>query len=128
MTTFKPTHRLRSGALVELEHIFASRKTGQMSRKAEIQCRCDECGLVCTKGDWLLAKNPFDASEILTGCKRCHAINSFDMVCDEEGCEKIAGCGWPSGDVYRQTCAEHWAYQPNPDDKREPWPDGEDES
>lgn len=101
-----------------------------MSRKAEIQCRCDECGLVCTKGDWLLAKNPFDASEILTGCKRCHAINSFDMVCDEEGCEKIAGCGWPSGDVYRHTCSDHYWFDNKRTrrDKREPWPDGEDEA
>ena len=99
-----------------------------MSRKAEPQFRCEECGLVCTKGDWALARSPFDASEILTGCKRCHAINSFDMVCDEVGCERLCNGGWPSGGVYRQTCAEHWAYRPNPDEKREPWPDGEDES
>ena len=101
-----------------------------MSRKAEPQFRCEECGLVCGKDDWLLAPSPFDADDIITGCKRCYYINSFVLLCDEEGCEKIAGCGWPSGDVYRHTCSDHYWFDNKRTrrDKREPWPDGEDEA
>jgi hypothetical protein len=29
-------------------------------------------------------------------------------ICDEPGCIKDVGCGWPSPTGYRMTCAEHW--------------------
>ena len=81
-----------------------------MSRKTELQFRCEGCWLICVSGDWLLAPSPFDAEELITGCKRCSSINSFVLLCDEDGCEKIAGCGWQSGDVYRHTCAKHYGF------------------
>lgn len=28
-------------------------------------------------------------------------------ICDEPGCYKSAGCGWPSPDGYRHTCGQH---------------------
>ena len=28
-------------------------------------------------------------------------------ICDEPGCYKSAGCGWPSPDGYRHTCHDH---------------------
>jgi hypothetical protein len=30
-----------------------------------------------------------------------------EMQCDEPGCEKHAGCGWPSPNGYRRTCGQH---------------------
>ena len=32
----------------------------------------------------------------------------FENICDDPGCSRLAGCGWPSDEGYRRTCFEHW--------------------
>ena len=31
-------------------------------------------------------------------------------LCDEHGCFKKQSTGWPSGEEYRRTCSDHYAY------------------
>ena len=52
--------------------------------------KCRECGKIYTKKDILTALRPFDKEEIIWGCPDCQSIDSFDDICDEPGCKKIA--------------------------------------
>lgn len=70
--------------------------------------RCDECGWEGKSDDLLRATNPFDVGDTITGCQKCKTIGAFTEMCDENGCSKPAGCGWPSSEGYRRTCFEHW--------------------
>ena len=58
----------------------------------------------------LTAPSPFDMSDTLTACPTCKEVNDFYEVCDEPGCTREAGCGFPAGPEfggYRRTCFEH---------------------
>lgn len=71
---------------------------------------CDNCGTISLATELLSAKNPFDAEDTLTGCPACKSVNDFYEVCDEPGCVREAGCGFPAGPEfggYRRTCYEH---------------------
>lgn len=75
--------------------------------------RCKACNEVIAERDMLSAPNPFDESDMLTGCPRCLACDyGFALICDHDGCRADASCGWPTaGGGYRQTCHQHspWA-------------------
>ena len=70
--------------------------------------KCSECSVIYTDDKLLIAPSPFEPDDNITGCPTCRSVNSFEQVCDEEGCDKLAGCGWPSySRRYRRTCAKH---------------------
>lgn len=68
--------------------------------------KCRECGLVLTEDGVLKSENPFDTSEIW-GCPECRSIDSFDIVCFEPGCTRIAKGGSPNTDGYKYLCTFH---------------------
>ena len=39
--------------------------------------------------------------------EKIESLKPLVRLCDEPGCFKGAGCGWPSESGYRQTCYEH---------------------
>jgi len=77
--------------------------------------RCKACDEVTPYSALLKAPSPFDASDTLTACpvcKQCDVV--FELLCDEDGCNDDATCGWHTGDNadqwggYRNTCGRHW--------------------
>ena len=74
---------------------------------------CLECPWRGLQGDLLRATNPFDESDSISGCPRCHSIDSAVPACDEEGCWEPVTCGTPieededTGKKYRNTCSKH---------------------
>ena len=44
---------------------------------------------------------------VVAQCPQCGCVEQFTNVCDEAGCRRRAGCGWPSENGYRRTCYEH---------------------
>jgi hypothetical protein len=70
--------------------------------------RCDECRRWTGAHEEMLeAPNPFALDETINGCPLCRAIERFEMLCDEPGCDESASCGTPTKDGYRQTCSRH---------------------
>lgn len=74
--------------------------------------KCDDCDWLGDNSAVLSAPNPFYPQDTITGCPKCFSINSIDTLCDEDGCEAVASCGWPSPDGYRFTCWKHWTNSP----------------
>ena len=66
---------------------------------------------LCENG--LTISNEFDIQQ-MDKIKEIVAYNKYDNLketvglCDEPGCYKDAGCGWPSKNGYRRTCGEHY--------------------
>ena len=64
-------------------------------------------------GDGMTISNEFDMEQ-MESIKDIVRHNRYDELkatlnlCDEPGCYKDAGCGWPSKDGYRMTCGEHY--------------------
>ena len=63
--------------------------------------------------DGLTISNEFDIENMdaIKAKVREEKINSLKPLlhmCDEPGCFKDAGCGWPSENGYRWTCGEHY--------------------
>ncbi len=73
--------------------------------------RCVNCDVISNESALLTAPNPFDATEIITGCPVCKSVDALVPVCDEPGCIKDVSCGWPSPAGYRHTCGTHWDYK-----------------
>lgn len=76
--------------------------------------KCRACGIASLEPELLKAPSPFNSDDELVACPRClQCSEGFDLLCDEPGCNKHAGCGWPTGDDndewggYRDTCAKH---------------------
>jgi hypothetical protein len=40
--------------------------------------------------------------------EKIESLKPLLNMCDEPGCFKNAGCGWPSENGYRRTCGEHY--------------------
>lgn len=70
--------------------------------------QCRECDNIVLRSDMLMAANPFEPTGVLYGCPQCKEVNSWREVCDEDGCDREAACGWPTPDGYRRTCFDHW--------------------
>ena len=75
--------------------------------KYQRRFKCRECSTDFDEGEILLARNPFDETEMITGCPKCKAPDSFELLCDVEGCKRPATCGTPTEQGYRQTCGLH---------------------
>ncbi len=76
--------------------------------------RCGACCAVNLEPDLPTAPSPFDPTDTITACPNCKQCNEgFELLCDEPGCNVVAGCGWPTGDDqdewggYRNTCSLH---------------------
>ncbi len=69
---------------------------------------CGVCYWRGTSDQILVAQNPFDPGDTVTGCPKCLSVDSTTIVCDEPGCWKEVTCGTPIPDgSYRQTCGTH---------------------
>ncbi len=85
-----------------------------MARDQDKRWRCNSCGAITLEPALLTAPNPFDDRQTITGCPGCAEVGDFEELCDELGCTRAAGCGFPAGPEwggYRRTCYEHsqWA-------------------
>jgi hypothetical protein len=69
--------------------------------------RCKECGWSGEEKAIIQFPDPDQASNLWNICPECRSAESFENVCDEPGCTRVAGCGWPSPSGYRRTCYEH---------------------
>ena len=63
--------------------------------------------------DGLTISNEFDISNMdaikeKVREERIESLKPLLHLCDEPGCFKNAGCGWPSENGYRWTCGEHY--------------------
>lgn len=64
-------------------------------------------------GDGITISNEFDIQQ-MDKIKEIIKENQYDKLketvglCDEPGCYKDSGCGWPSKNGYRMTCGEHY--------------------
>ena len=89
-------------------------------RKAEYsRWECENCGTISFETHLLVAKNPFDCKDNITGCPNCKVVfgENLHAICDELKCDEHAHCGWPTGDNsdefggYRRTCGKHMKHQ-----------------
>jgi len=69
--------------------------------------KCEVCGKICTSDEILKADHPFDECEFIYGCPKCRDIDTFQMICEHEGCERVSTCGFPTKDGYKNLCGEH---------------------
>lgn len=70
--------------------------------------RCNCCAWRGLESKILVSPNPFKPEDIISGCPSCGAAEDFTNVCDESGCTRDAGCGFPTPEGYRRTCGEHF--------------------
>lgn len=68
---------------------------------------CQSCGWVGDDHELLRATSPFDADDVICACPECKTVEDVLNACDEPGCNRDAGCGFPSPTGYRRTCMEH---------------------
>jgi len=68
---------------------------------------CEDCDWRGTYNKALIAKNPFDPLDELTGCPNCKSVNRLRGTCDEPGCWEPATIGTPVKGGYRRTCWQH---------------------
>ena len=60
--------------------------------------------------DWYCCGPYADVSDFVARSmkKKGWIYDTSSEICDEQGCLKDAGCGWPTKDGgYRYTCSEH---------------------
>lgn len=77
--------------------------------------RCNNCSEITLASGHLKAQSPFNHDDVLVACPKCKQCDEgFTLLCDEDGCTKEAGRGWPTGDDsdkwggYRNTCGKHF--------------------
>lgn len=75
--------------------------------------RCDECEAIHQAVDLLVAPNPFDSQDVISGCPDCKSVGQFTEICDEPECKREAGCGFPTENGYRRTCYQHSDFKKN---------------
>ena len=73
--------------------------------------RCDQCRHIMPEDDVLMPKLPAHPKtgieEVVSQCPQCGCVEEFTNICDEPGCKREAGCGFPTENGYRRTCGEH---------------------
>ncbi len=75
-----------------------------MSTDSAVQCRlCNWIG-----HERLIAPNPFDPTEKISGCPSClQCTEGFDVLCYLTGCMRAVTCGSFVDGEYRFSCFEH---------------------
>ena len=68
---------------------------------------CKTCGVISTVEGMLSAPNPFIEDDMIYGCPKCRAIESFVGACDVQECPRKGTIGTPTPSGYMRTCAEH---------------------
>lgn len=69
---------------------------------------CTQCLKRVAYTDILLAENPFDKDDNLTGCPHCRSVNPFVPACEHEDCANDTSCaGVGIGEKYVYTCTKH---------------------
>jgi hypothetical protein len=78
-------------------------------KKNKLEWKCQRCETICLKKDILTAPNPFDPKTILLGCPACKEIDSFELLCDEQGCiETLNNASpFPTKNGQRVVCDAH---------------------
>jgi hypothetical protein len=56
---------------------------------------------------WTLNAGHPDYERMEMAIETYETVTEINQQCDEPGCERIAGCGYPVPDGYRRTCHEH---------------------
>lgn len=70
--------------------------------------QCEDCGWQGEDSELLRAPNPFIEGDTMTACPGCRDTGTLNVCCDEPGCWRGAGCGWPTpSGGYRHTCFPH---------------------
>lgn len=70
--------------------------------------QCKSCSWEGTDKDLLKAPSPFNPDDELTACPDCQAVEDFDEMCEIDGCDNYASCGWPSySRRYVRSCGKH---------------------
>ncbi len=69
--------------------------------------RCKECDWRGDESEIIRFDDPELKGNTWNICPRCRTAENFENLCDEPGCGRVAGCGWPSSDGYRRTCYKH---------------------
>lgn len=57
---------------------------------------CKGCEWSGQSKDLLTAPSPFDSSDIMSACPNCKNYENLVNMCDEPGCRREAGCGFPA--------------------------------
>lgn len=74
--------------------------------------RCENCNHRMSDRDILQVSVPHpkrpEERVPLSQCPECGECERFTNMCDEPDCTRVAGCGWPSPEGYRNTCFPHW--------------------
>lgn len=72
--------------------------------------------MTCTSCDWmgieserLRCPNPFSSTtvDIIFGCPECYEVNTFEVLCDVEGCNLNPSIGKPTKEGYKRLCWRH---------------------
>lgn len=77
------------------------------------RCECPLCGAIFASTEMLTAPHPFKPSSEILGCPGCRetvSLLSFNILCDTEGCERLATAYVLTLDGGRYTCESHRSY------------------
>lgn len=66
---------------------------------------CRNCGEICT--EYLTSPHPFDSKDSVTGCPKCHSVDSLEAACHADGCNKPGTSGMPTPWGYKLSCFDH---------------------
>lgn len=72
-----------------------------------MKCKCLECDWLGPDTEVLVAVNPFDAEDQISGCPQCKSVETLRVACDVPGCDELASCGWNDATGRRTTCGQH---------------------
>jgi hypothetical protein len=75
-----------------------------------VRFACELCAACVPEDEVLYSPNPFtaDPDDRIRGCPQCRAVETLVELCDEDGCNEQATCGFPTASGYRRTCGRHW--------------------
>lgn len=78
-----------------------------MDSRRPMMWKCSECEAITVESELLVAPNPFNPLESVSGCPACKAVADFALQCDEPECRQRATCGTPTAEGYAHTCGSH---------------------
>ena len=77
------------------------------------RCKCRECSWRGSRIELLTAPHQFDPEDTVHGCPQCLCVDSYEYVCEADGCWQFPSIGQTHPDgVYRFTCTKHQNWAP----------------